>query len=82
MTQQRKRAPRKPPEADVDVEAERNPALVYEEPDSELVEKTYRVTGIQAVRGTAPGETFTATLPLEQEEALLWGGHITIEKEA
>ncbi len=78
MSANRRRAA---PDADSGAEAEHNPAL-EPPPPSPPTKKTYKVTGATEVHGTQPGKTFTATLPPQQEADLIWGGHITIEKEA
>lgn len=57
-----------------------NPALVPEPPPPPGPCE-YRVTGAQRVLDHDPGETFTATLPSEQERFLLDGGHLAKTKE-
>jgi hypothetical protein len=42
----------------------------------ELVPRRYKVTGPHAVRGVEPGETFLAGLRVDEESALIAGGHI------
>lgn len=56
-----------------------NPALVPDPPPPP-VEAAYTVTGTQRVLDHDPGETFTATLPPDQEQYYLTGGHL--EKES
>lgn len=43
-----------------------------------MAEKTYRVVGDRAVHGAEPGQTFTADITDEQEQALIDGGHIQV----
>jgi hypothetical protein len=54
-----------------------NPALVVEKPPRVPVERTYLVCGTQKVHDTLPGGQFTAALAPDQEDLLIWGGHIT-----
>jgi hypothetical protein len=53
-------------------------AFVWEEDEREPVEKRYRVTGEAPVFDHAQGEEFTATLSIEQEEALTQYGHLEV----
>lgn len=71
----------------------RNPALVHgaapteppaspyvpvlPEANRPTVTREYLVTGEQPVAGHAPGQEFRAALPPAQEDALIWGGHIS-----
>jgi len=48
----------------------------------EIVPQTYRVVGDTRVFETAPGETFEAALRIEQEKALIDGGHIALVDDA
>lgn len=47
----------------------------------ELLERRYRVIGLTEVCETRPGQTFVASLPAWQEQALIAGGHIEIVPE-
>jgi hypothetical protein len=68
---------RKKPEPEPDTSAAFAPL-----PPPPPQEATYRVVGTQPVYDTLPGETFTATLPVEQENLLTEYGHIQKEEKA
>lgn len=47
----------------------------------EIRPRTYKVVGSAEVHDTAPGATFEAALPLDQETALLAGNHLEVVAE-
>jgi len=54
-----------------------NPALApVPDPDDAPRDRGYVVTGPHGVLGYAPGDTFTATIPAEQEAFLIEVGHL------
>jgi len=48
----------------------------------EIVPRTYKVVGDSRVYETAPGDTFEAGLRIEQEKALVDGGHVALVEDA
>lgn len=59
------------------IDALPNPALApVPDPDAEPRDREYVVSGPQTVLGHEPGETFTTTIPAEQEAFLIEVGHL------